>query len=138
MGYLKMSEVENCMRSEREIEEKIAEIEAANRKRRKPNPERTDIINGLKMLREKGKYATLHDWEEKKRKLKWMEREKENGRHKYCKYGEYGEIIPGNEMDSICWNIAAYSWGMKIRDPEEMKLRMFLWNKGKRKEAIRD
>ncbi len=126
------------MREEKEISDKIEEVREVNRRKKKrgkkPNPEREDIAQGLETVLEKGKYGTLHEWEEKKKELKRMEKHMEKGLFKYCKYGIRGEIIPGDEMDSIAWKIASYGWALGIRDPDELKIFVSEWVKRKIRE----
>ncbi|HQT44428.1 MAG TPA: hypothetical protein PLO51_00460 [Candidatus Micrarchaeota archaeon] len=112
------------MRHREEINIKIAELERSNKKRLKPSEQRLDIIEGLKFVAEKGKYSTLHDWEEKKSELAKMENVMEFGYYKYCRRGMWGEVWPGDKMDSIAWRIASYQWALKIESVDDMKIKM--------------
>ncbi|MFA5106560.1 MAG: hypothetical protein WC506_06405 [Candidatus Micrarchaeia archaeon] len=112
------------MRHREEINLKIAELERSNKKRAKPSAQRQDLIEGLKFVQEKGKYSALHDWEDKKSELKRMENVMEFGYYKYCRRGPWGEIWPGDRMDSIAWKMAAYSWALKVESVDDMKIKI--------------
>ena len=68
------------MKEEKTIKAKIAEIEEVLSRRRKPSPERVDIVAGLNDVVKLGKYGTLHKWEEKKKTLAKMDAEKKEGK----------------------------------------------------------
>ncbi len=114
------------MRHREEINLKIAELERSNKKRAKPSLQRQDLIEGLKFVLDKGKYSTLHDWDGKKSELKKMENVMEFGYFKYCRRGPWGEIWPGDKMDSIAWKMAAYSWALDVKSVDDMKVKIAL------------
>ena len=127
------------MRTDSTIKDKISEINAANEKRKrfgkKPNLERIDIVNGLETVLSKGKYGTLHDWEERKRELKDLENKYEFGLPKNWRRGMYGEMIPGDKLDSLAWKMGAYRWALQIGDPTELMISQQLTNSPAKKKA---
>jgi len=122
------------MREEKEVKDKIKEVETSNKRKLRPSPERIDIISGLNAVLEKGKYGTLHDWEAKKKELKRLENEigKDKTLFRFLRRGVHGEIFPDYRMDSIAWKMSAYSWALKIKDPVEVTLTMSQFNTKKK------
>lgn len=105
------------MKDEKEIRKKIAEIEEVLSRRRKPSPERVDIVAGLNDVVKLGKYGTLHKWEEKKELLKKMDGEKKGGKPKNWYQDYWGRKVLGDNMDGLTWQMAAYAWALEIQDP---------------------
>jgi len=110
------------MKEEKVIKAKIAEIEEVLSRRRKPSPERIDIVAGLNDVVKLGKYGTLHKWEEKKRLLKKMDEEKSSGKPKNWYQDYWGRKVLGDNMDGLTWQMAAYAWALEIEDPALMKM----------------
>lgn len=116
------------MKEEKTIRAKISEIEEVLSRRRKPSPERIDIVAGLNDVVKLGKYGTLHKWEEKKKLLKKMDDEKEGGKPKNWYQDYWGRKVLGDNMDGLTWQMAAYAWALEIEDPALLKMVQYIRN----------
>lgn len=110
------------MKEEKTIKRKIAEIEEVLSRRKRPSPERVDIVAGLNDVLRHGKYGTLHKWEEKKRLLEKLDKEKAGEKPKNWYQDYWGRKVLGNDMDSLTWQMAAYAWALEIQDPALLKM----------------
>ena len=114
------------MKEDKKIRQKIEEIEEVLSRRRKPSPERVDIVAGLNDVLKLGKYGTLHKWEEKKKLLRKMDEEKEGGKPKNWYQDYWGRKVLGDGMDGLTWQMAAYAWALEIEDPALMKMVQYI------------